>query len=502
MSIPEKLKCSIYICCLDRSKKTQVEICFSKDFFSIYFIEPLKEENLKVIKELFYPFFSQKSRTIKMNYIYIKSIYADNSRLLKFTIHNPISTSVLTVIFNHFKYKKSLIFTELNLPPSLLPSLALNIDKKILYLTEKKIKDFINVIHLLYEFTSNERKYNVIIEQLFLKAFAFGKNYYEKYSKDYFINDKKHKNSMSEETAKKINKYLSEMKIEKESNNKTNLIEQIRQANKSSSDIEEEDEEKSKTKDMELIDKILVNNSMNNNIEFEPSIYLALEIDSNIKRDLFQNYEKFKKFVNEIKIQTSYFSEITINLIFKLFNVNKNDLNNKYNFMNKSAIGLRININNKIKAPLYEPNHTNYNIKTKINNDINNDINETFNEKQTIQKINSYIQKYYSDEKNFDPNDEKYINDLLNFAKKFNSYVPNNSIENIISNTSQIIHRKFFELLIKYYFSDIIDIDVDKNKAMSSEPFHDILIVLRRLKKILFSNKNTIYYDDFLFLKE
>ena len=335
-----------------------------------------------------------------------------------------------------------------------------------------------------------------------MKAFAFGKNYYEKYSKDYFINDKKHKNSMSEETAKKINKYLSEMKIEKESNNKTNLIEQIRQANKSSSSIEEEDEEKSKTKDMELIDKILVNNSMNNNIEFEPSIYLALEIDSNIKRDLFQNYEKFKKFVNEIKIQTSYFSEITINLIFKLFNVNKNDLNNKYNFMNKSAIGLRININNKIKAPLYEPNHTNYNIKTKINNDINNDINETFNEKQTIQKINSYIQKYYSDEKNFDPNDEKYINDLLNFAKKFNSYVPNNSIENIISNTSQIIHRKFFELLIKYYFSDIIDIDVDKNKAMSSEPFHDILIVLRRLKKILFSNKNTIYYDDFLFLKE
>lgn len=500
MSIPEKLKCSIYICCLDRSKKTKVEISFSKDFFSIYFIEPLKEENIKEIKDLFFPFFYQKSRTIKMNYIYIKSIYADNSRLLKFTIHNPISTSVLTIIFNHFKYKKSLIFTELNLPPSLIPSLALDINKKILHLTEKKINDFINVIHLLYEFISNERKYNEVIEQLFLKAFSFGKNYYEKYSKEFFINDKKNKSSMNEETARKINKYLSEMKIEKESKNKTNLIQQIREANKSSSSIEEEDEEKSKTKKMEIIDKILVNNSMNN-LEFEPSMYLSLEIDSNIKRDLFQNYEKFKKFVNDIKIQTSYFSEITINLIFKLFNVNKNDLNNKYNFMNKSAIGLRININNKIKAPIYEPTHTNYNMKTKVNNDLN-DINETFNEKQTMQKINNYIQKYYSDEKNLEQNNEKYINDLLNFAKKFNSYVPNNSIENIISNTSQIIHRKFFELLIKHYFSDIIDIDVEKNKAMPSEPFHNILIVLRRLKKILFSNKNTIYYEDFLFLKE
>ena len=501
MSNPEKLKCSIYICCLDRSKKTKVEIGFSKNFFSIYFIEPLKEENIKEIKELFYPFFSVKSRTIKMNYIYIKSIYADNSPLLKFTIHNPISISAFTVIFNHFKYKKSLIFTELNLPPSLLPSLALDINKKIIYLIEKKIKDFINVIHLLYEFISNERKYNQIIEQLFLKAFTFGKNYYEKYSNEFIINNKKNKNTMSEETARKINKYISEMKIEKESNNKTNLMKKIREANKSSSSIEEEDgEEKSKTKNMEIIDKILVNNSLNNT-EYEPSIYLALEIDSNIKRDLFQNYEKFKKFVNEIKIQTSYFSEITTNLIFKIFNVNKNDLNNKYNLMNKSAIGLRININNNIKVPIYESTHTNYNMITKIN-DINNDINETFNEKEAMQKINNYIKKYYSDEKNIEPNDEKYINDLLNFSKKFNSYVPNNSIENIITNTSQIIHRKFFELLIKYYFSDIIDIDVDKNKAMPFEHFHDILIVLRRLKKILFTNKNIKYYDEFLFLKE
>ena len=205
--------------------------------------------------------------------------------------------------------------------------------------------------------------------------------------------------------------------------------------------------------------------------------------------------------LNEIKIQTSYFSEITTNLIFKIFNVNKNDLNNKYNLMNKSAIGLRININNNIKVPIYEPTHTNYNMKTKIN-DINNDINETFNEKEAMQNIDNYIKKFYSDEKNIETNDEKYINDLLNFSKKFNSYVPNNSIENIITNTSQIIHRKFFELLIKNYFSDIIDIDVDKNKAMPFEHFHDILIVLRRLKKILFTNKNIKYYDEFLFLKE
>ena len=158
-------------------------------------------------------------------------------------------------------------------------------------------------------------------------------------------NRKKNKKMMTEEISKKINKYLNDMKIEEESNNKNNLIKQIKQANKSSSSIEEEDEEKSKTKNMEIIDKILVNNGMQNS-ELEPSLYLALEIDSNNKRDLFQNYEKCKKFVNDIKIQTSYFTEITINLIYKVLNINKIDLNNKYNIMNKSAIGLRINLNN------------------------------------------------------------------------------------------------------------------------------------------------------------
>ena len=97
---------------------------------------------------------------------------------------------------------------------------------------------------------------------------------------------------------------------------------------------------------------------------------------------------------------------------------------------------------------------------------------------------------------------DKNINELLDFSKKFNAFLPNNSIENIIDNTSQIIHRKFFELLFKHYFSDIINIEVEKNKAIDYKSFHQVLRVLRRLKKILFTNKNMSYYSDYLFLKE
>ena len=500
MTLPEKLKCSIFICCFDRSKKSKIELYFAKDYFSIHFIEPLKDEDIKQIKEIFSPFFSKNNLIIKISYIYIKSIYADNSRLLKFTLHNPISTSTITIIFNHFKYKKSLIFSDANLPSSMLPSIALDINKKIISLIEKKIRDFITIIHLLYQFTSNERKYDQLIENLFMNAFNFGKVYYDKCVKVLLMSEKRNRKLMNEETAKKINKFINEMKTEIESNNKNNKMEQIQGAIKNSSSIEDEDEEKSKTKNMEIIDKILIDNNNDSEYsEFKPSMLLALNIDPNNIKDLFQYYDKFKKFIPDIKMKTSYFSEITINLIFKIFNVDRKDLDNKYNIINKSAIGLRIDINlNKLRTSIYDDSKTNYNFKTNIN-DIN--VNDDYKLKKSFENINNTMKKYYSDENSSNQN-EKFLNELLDFSKKFHSFAPNNSIENITDNTSQIIHRKFFELLFKHFFSDIIDIESDKNKAIGSESFHLILKVLRRLKKIIFTNKNVNYYNEFLFLLE
>ena len=42
---------------------------------------------------------------------------------------------------------------------------------------------------------------------------------------------------------------------------------------------------------------------------------------------------------------TSYFTEVTINLIYKLFNVNMEDLNNKFNELNKTENGMILNRN-------------------------------------------------------------------------------------------------------------------------------------------------------------
>ena len=126
----------------DINKKIKIELMFSKDYFTINFLEPLKDENLKEIKGIFAPFLSKNNQLIKINYIFIKNIYIDCSNLLTFNLYNPITISIIPIIFNNCKYKKSLFYSELNLPVSMLSSIKLDINTKIKYITKKKINDF------------------------------------------------------------------------------------------------------------------------------------------------------------------------------------------------------------------------------------------------------------------------------------------------------------------------------------------------------------------------
>ena len=105
-------------------------------------------------------------------------------------------------------------------------------------------------------------------------------------------------------------------------------------------------------------------------------------------------------------------------------------------------------------------------------------------------------------ENNNSTNDESQIKKWFEYTKKFHEFIPNNSLDNIYINTSEIIQRKFFEILIKNYFGDIINIELEKNKTLSMDDFHQILMVIRRMKKILFTNKNFEYYSDLPFLNE
>ena len=447
MSILYKLKASMHVGSLDLKEKLNIELNFTDKSFIIYFIEPLNEKNIKEIKDIFFPFISGDIRVINMNYLYIKSIYLDDSNILKFTLYNPLSTSIFTLIFNHFKLKKKNLFSKMNPSQNFMNYLVLEIQKKQQIQIKKNINNFINVIHIFYEFRSTKRKYNDIINELFLKAFMYGMIYYNNSVKALNKSQEKIK-SMPKDISNKINTSLNDIRTQLE------VTADLQNEENNSSSFRESQE--------------------NKNLEFINDANSELDIDSINQKDLFENYPAFTKFPSKIKSTTSYFTEVTINLIYKLFNVSQNDLNNKFNEINKTVNGIIINRKNLANIA-----------QSEVNNVITNNIPQSYFENGNIK--NDYEEK---------------INKWLEYCKEFHAFVPNNSFDNIISNTSQIIHRKFFEIFFKTFFSDIIMIETEKNKTLSSDEFHEILKILRRIKKILFTNKNLELYSDFEFLNE
>ena len=447
MSILYKLKASMHVGSLDLKEKLNIELNFTDKSFIIYFIEPLNEKNIKEIKDIFFPFISGDIRVINMNYLYIKSIFLDGNNILKFTLYNPLSTSIFTLIFNHFKLKKKNLFSKMNPSQNFMNYLVLEIQKKQQIQIKKNINNFINVIHIFYEFRSTKRKYNDIINELFLKAFMYGMIYYNNSVKALNKSQEKIK-SMPKDISNKINTSLNDIRTQLE------VTADLQNEENNSSSFRESQE--------------------NKNLEFINDANSELDIDSINQKDLFENYPAFAKFPSKIKSTTSYFTEVTINLIYKLFNVSQNDLNNKFNEINKTVNGMIINRKNLANIA-----------QSEVNNVINNNIQQSYFENGNIK--NDYEEK---------------INKWLEYCKEFQAFVPNNSVDNIISNTSQIIHRKFFEIFFKTFFSDIIMIETEKNKTLSSDEFHEILKILRRIKKILFTNKNLELYSDFEFLNE
>ena len=443
MSVLDRLKATMHIGSLDMKEKIDIELSFTEKIFVIHFMEPLTKINLQEIQDAFFPFVSIDNRIIKMNYIYIKTIYLDGANLLKFTIYNPLTTSIFTVIFNHFKLKKKVIFSK-SIPSShFMNSIISEIKKKQKVQIMKNIKNFINVIQIFYDFRSTQRKYNKIANEIFLKSFIYGLRYYDKSMKEYKLGQEKIK-LIPKEINKEINKSIIDIR--------TQLAESINipQEN-SSSDFR--------------------HNIENQNLVLPSDENSELGIDSISQKDLFQNYPEFAKFPSEIKEKTSYYTEVTINLIYKLININHEYLNFKFSEINVTDNGFIINRRNML---------SNFG-QNEINKIIDNN-----NKKNSENEIEL----------------EEKINKWFEFCKEFHAFVPNNSIENIVNNSSEIIQRKFFEILFRTFFSNVFTIEAKKNKTLTSDEFHNILKIIRRIKKILFNENNKEYYSDFDFLNE
>ena len=77
-----------------------------------------------------------------------------------------------------------------------------------------------------------------------------------------------------------------------------------------------------------------------------------------------------------------------------MFNIDKNDLDNKYNFINKTAIGYRISLKSQI--PAYDMPESNFGLV--YNTKVMDQNKSSYKEKDFYGNINQIMKKYYTDE--------------------------------------------------------------------------------------------------------
>ena len=87
-------------------------------------------------------------------------------------------------------------------------------------------------------------------------------------------------------------------------------------------------------------------------------------------------------------------------------------------------------------------------------------------------------------------------------AKKNHQFKSPNEYVNIIENTSEFCHRKFFEISFEEYFNNIFCIDRDILGVMKIESIISYFYYIKALKNYLFTNENKIYYANIFFYDE
>jgi hypothetical protein len=511
--ISEKLKGIMTISSINIPHKIKIQLEFTEHYFVIKFLE-LKNKIKEAVHQIFFPLYEKFPDIYHINYTLVKIINIIELTTLRITMVNPKTSftfnltikniEILGVIFN-----KKINFETLN-----------SINRKLTNLINLEIKyligQFLYLFTLLRDCLDPKKNENTTIEEILFKSYIAGKAYYEKY-----INELK-KNSKLKQGIKKI-------VLEK-----IDRLNIIKNNNLSDSD---EDENEDATRE-----KYYINNSYNNNNEFN-------EVNNN---NSFENYNvnSFDSLINEFKLRTSVNIEESIILFFKIVSIDSNKFNIKFKQSDTKSISLNLKsvnerekrkighrtsfgINKYIPSPgnisANVPRKNQMNIfntnKYKIDiHKINNSNNENFtnstkntSDKKTLDEIKNNNQSNNdlletpkfcfkkNQSLNNSQNDNLSLNEvqkLIEECSKHHSFLQPYETFNIFFNTTEIIHRKFFEIFFEEFIGKIFYYEKDKDSLIKLESLYNFFLYLRGLKNILFVEKNRIYFSNVFFMDD
>ena len=511
--INEKLKGFMTISSIIIPHKIKVQLEFTEHFFILKFLD-LKNKIKDIVEQIFFPLYEKYPNIYYINYTLVKLINIIDLTGLKITMINPKTSFTFHLTIKNIEiigvlFNKKINFEGLSTLNRKLTNL---INLEIKYL----IGQFLYLFTLLRDCLDPKKNENTTIEEILFKSYIAGKAYYEKY-----INELK-KNSKLRLGIKRI--VLD--KIDKMNKLRNNNI----------SDSEDEENEEATR------EKYFLNYTANNNNNINDFN------ESNINGGSFDNYNinSFDSLINEFKLRTSVNIEESIILFFKIISIDSNKFNIKFKNSDTKTITLNLKsvnerekkkIGNKInKINKYIPSQGNIsaNIPRKsLNlferknyhidiNKMNNLNNENFSEstKNTSNKIletnknnnnanNSLIEtpKFCFKKNQIDDsqNDNLSLNEvykLIEECSKQHSFLPPNETFNIFFNTTEIIHRKFFEIFFNELIGKIFKYEKDKDNLIKLDSLYNYFLYLRGLKNILFVEKNRIYFSNVFFMDD
>ena len=517
--ISEKLKGIMTISSINIPHKIKVQLEFTEHYFIIKF-QDIKNKIKDAVEQIFFPLYQKSSCVYFVNYTLVKMISTVELSGLKITMINPKTLFNFILTIKNIEiigmlFNKKLSFEGLN-----------TINRKLTNLINLEIKhligQFLYLFTLLRDCLDPKKCENPTIEDILFKSYITGKAYYEKY-----INELKRNTKIKLEMKKIVLDKIDRLnKIKKYYRYNNNI-------NRRSTESDEDD-------------------NYENAFRNEYNLNDSTNEDYNNNNNMDKNYDfnSFDSLINEFKLRTSINIEESIVLFFKIVSVDSNKINMKFknsdaktisinlksvNEREKRKIGHRTSfgINKYIPSPgnisANVPRKNQMNIfntnKYKIDiHKINNSNNENFtnstkntSDKKTLDEINNNNQSNNdlletpkfcfkkSQSLNNSQSDNMSLNEvqkLIEECSKHHSFLQPYETFNIFFNTTEIIHRKFFEIFFEEFIGKIFYYEKDKDNLIKLESLYNFFLYLRGLKNILFVEKNRIYFSNVFFMDD
>lgn len=539
-----KAKCSFIFQAMKNGKDIKCQIELTDHYLSIS-LESISVSCRELIQNIFAPLYITHNGSLNINYSLIKTVQVvQNAEAIIIDVFNPVMKVDFSFTLNQFETSSRIMFKK-KMSINSIHLLGIAIQQLINKETKYLIQKIIQLIAMLKDCIDPQKGDNHQIESILCQSYMHGKAYYEKYTTIYKSNLKLKKGIKKQlnEKLKMLDSMISEQEQIKRNLACSCFESLINELKIRTSGFLEESimfffkivSLENQILDFKNVDKIVVadnlrtlkdedcTNQASSNQLNKSSLQRKTNLLSkgNKSNALYTNtHSNNNNNSNNLKVNKSC-NNISDNTTLEAFDRLNNSSSNYTNAIKQKGLAIL----NSSSANYYTNNanldNQTISISTKNTSKkkeqtpkkaycfaINSkDILETpkFNTNNNIQY--KYLKApYEKKEPDYKLSKQKEVSlSMLEIMKqieyliKKHSFVPPVDVYNIFANTSEIIHRKFFEICFDMFVGKLFSYEIDNDNLIKIDSMYNYFLYLRGVKNFLFMDKNKMYYSSMIF---